>query len=48
MFCSKCGSKNINDAVFCSKCGTKLETNNSDKNNPNVRSEEKSSRKNCL
>jgi len=45
MFCSKCGSKNINDAVFCSKCGTKLETNNSDKNNPIVRSEEKSRRK---
>ncbi len=45
MFCSKCGSNNINDAVFCSNCGTKLEAVNSDKNSPNVRSEKKDSRK---
>jgi hypothetical protein len=45
MFCSKCGSKNVNDSVFCNKCGTKIETNHSDKMNTDVRSEEKNSRK---
>lgn len=26
MFCSKCGTENIEDAVFCSKCGNNLKS----------------------